>query len=181
MARLVVGLGNPGHKYTHTRHNAGFLALDAYLSDVTWSQENSSLVFRRNNIIFCKPMTFMNLSGESVSHLKGYFGIAHEDILVVCDDLYLPEGIFRFGFNRGSGGHNGLKNIIRSIGGRNFCTLRIGIGPREKAHSIADYVLEQFSKESMDRFKSMFPSIFSALREFEEGMNIAQLQNKYNG
>lgn len=177
----MVGLGNPGDKYVFTRHNIGFLILDEYLSGAHWKNDHRGLIHKRGNTMFCKPMTFMNLSGESVMSLKRYFGILNSDILVVCDDLYLPEGTFKFGFNRNSGGHNGLKNIIDEIGGKDFCTLRIGIGPREKAHSIADYVLENFGSESMSRIKSIFPTIFLSIKEFEEGATISQLQNKYNG
>lgn len=178
---MVVGLGNPGNRYVRTRHNIGFLVLDEYLSGVHWTSDHRGLIHKRNDTIFCKPMTFMNLSGESVVSLKRYFDILNSDILIVCDDLYLPEGTFKFGFNRSSGGHNGLKNIIEAVGGRDFCTLRIGIGPRENAHSIADYVLENFGQESMSRIRSIFPPIFMSLREFENGATIAQLQNKYNG
>ena len=151
--KLVVGLGNPGAKYEHTRHNAGF-----WWADLVASQERTA--FRRESrfqgsaakvstaggdIWLLKPETFMNVSGQAVAALANYYKIAAKDILVAHDELDLPAGGVKLKFGGGLSGHNGLKSIAASIGTQDFWRLRIGIGhPRDTAASereVVDYVL----------------------------------------
>ena len=115
--KLIVGLGNYGKEYDNTRHNIGFRFLDAYLSvtNVVWKNKFKGLYCEKtiNNekVIFLKPQTYMNLSGESVILFVNYFKIKIEDILVISDDLALPIGTYRLRSQGSAGGHNGLKNI----------------------------------------------------------------------
>jgi len=147
--KLIVGLGNPGEKYTNTRHNVGFLVLNKLITD---SKLNSNQVtpFRLENqfkaevtqtggigedrVIFAKPQTFMNLSGEAVSKLMQYYKIGCDDIVIICDDLDLPLGTIRVRLEGSSGGHNGLQSIINFIGSR-FIRIRVGIGSNKKVTS----------------------------------------------
>lgn len=186
--RLIVGLGNPGIKYEKTRHNVGFLVVDAFIDylnqefgdHVVWRVEHMGLVYKSSSVIFFKPITYMNLSGNAISSLRNFYKINNSDILVVYDDLHLPEGKYKFSTNRSSGGHNGVKSIIAKLGGKDFLTLRVGIGPREKVDVISDYVLEEMSVECMETLESLYESMFEALEEFLDGSNIYELQNKYN-
>ncbi|GCE63279.1 aminoacyl-tRNA hydrolase [Candidatus Mycoplasma haematohominis] len=186
--KLIVGLGNPGSKFENTRHNVGFIVVDSFVEflsnkfgdSVVWRVEHQGLVCKSSSVIFFKPITYMNLSGNAVCSLKNFYKISNSDILIVYDDLYLAEGKYRFSINRNSGGHNGVKNIIEKLGGKDFLTLRVGIGPREKATVISDYVLENMSEETMDNIGSLYQTIFEAMEFFIDGANISELQNKYN-
>lgn len=151
--KLVVGLGNPGAKYEHTRHNAGFWWLDlvANRERATFRRESrfqGSAVKASTSggdLWLLKPETFMNVSGQAVAALAGYYKIAAKDILVAHDELDLPAGGVKLKFGGGLSGHNGLKSIAASIGTQDFWRLRIGIGhPRDTAASereVVDYVL----------------------------------------
>ena len=151
--KLVVGLGNPGTKYERTRHNAGFwwVGLIANQARATFRRESryqgsaAKLATRGGDIWLLKPETFMNVSGQAVAALAGYYKIAAKDILVAHDELDLPAGGVKLKFGGGLSGHNGLKSIAASIGTQDFWRLRIGIGhPRDGAASeqeVVDYVL----------------------------------------
>ena len=112
---LIVGLGNPGEKYTFTRHNIGFIIVDEFLSTIQAKNLNFSsfkaITFKSNNLILAKPQTFMNNSGESINAIKKYFQIENKNIIVIHDDLDLPFGAVKFKIGGGHGGHNGLKSI----------------------------------------------------------------------
>jgi peptidyl-tRNA hydrolase, PTH1 family len=152
MSKLIVGLGNPGPQYTWTRHNFGFLVLDALAARYKASWRNSAV----NQGLLAKaeiesfecsllmPMTFMNNSGSSLKKLMARQGIAPEDILVICDDLSLSFGTMRLRTCGGAGGHNGLKSIIGHIASNQFARLRMGIGHPQGAGDTTDYVLAKF-------------------------------------
>ena len=126
--KLIVGLGNPGKEYTNTRHNVGFNFIDYYLDykniTDTWSKKFDGLYIQTNlngeKVIFLKPQTFMNLSGNSVRKVIDYFNIEIDDILVISDDLDLSIGNFKLRPSGSSGGHNGLKSIESNIGTSNY-------------------------------------------------------------
>jgi peptidyl-tRNA hydrolase, PTH1 family len=149
MIRLLVGLGNPGSEYAATRHNAGFWWLDqaARKLSVTLRSERSHRghLGRFNSadgpVLLLEPMTFMNLSGESVASVARYFRIEPKEILVVHDELDLPPGQARLKFGGGHGGHNGLRDIHSNLGTPEYWRLRLGIGHPGVKAEVVDYVL----------------------------------------
>ena len=170
MIRLLVGLGNPGPEYVFTRHNVGWLYLDALTRDEEpkW-QEKFNGVFTRRMIAgdpryLLKPLTFMNRSGHSVTAMMHYFDIKAEEILVIHDDLEIPFGTIAFKYSGGLGGHNGLRSLSAQLGGPEFGRLRIGIG--RPAHSnITGYVLGPFSKDEEARLDEVFDLVADHLDE----------------
>ena len=152
---LIVGLGNPGREYMDTRHNVGFMALDALSKEYgllfqTKSRFNSQLALGENNsesVVLCKPETYMNLSGEAVQSICSYYKIPLDKIIVIHDDIDLKFGKIAYKIGGGAGGHNGLKSIDKHIGA-NYHRIRMGIGrPEDKAYEISDFVLGKFSQE----------------------------------
>jgi PTH1 family peptidyl-tRNA hydrolase len=150
--KLIVGLGNPGAKYERTRHNAGFWWLDrladaqraAFRRESRFQGSAAKTAAGDGDMWLLKPETFMNLSGQAVAALAGYYKIAEKEILVAHDELDLPPGTVKLKFGGGLSGHNGLKSIASQLDTRDFWRLRIGIGhPRDQAseHEVADYVL----------------------------------------
>lgn len=171
---IIIGLGNPGEKYSNTRHNVGFMVLDRlsnswkkgpnYLySDINISGEKAKLI---------KPMTYMNLSGEVFKY------IPHDDIIVVYDDLDLPLGKIRIRKNGSAGGHNGIKSIISFIG-QDFSRIRIGIGPKPENIDAADYVLSNFTKEEFEVLDKVINLCIEAIEYIVEN-GIDKAMNKYN-
>lgn len=151
--KAIVGLGNPGPTYSKTRHNIGFLIVDA-LADAyngSWQSKNNmetcSIVIHDKKIMLVKPMTFMNDSGKILPFLSKQ-GIKQENILVVHDELELPFGSIKFKFDGSAKGHNGLKSLM-ACGGSNFLRLRFGIDRPENRDDVPDYVLAKF-KESQN-------------------------------
>jgi PTH1 family peptidyl-tRNA hydrolase len=153
MAKLIVGLGNPGAQYTWTRHNLGFLVLEALCAKYKIVFRNSSgnhgmLAKSVIEDVACSllmPMTFMNNSGLSVKKLADRQGIAPENMLIVCDDLTLPFGKLRLRPSGSAGGHNGLKSIIQDLGSNQFSRLRMGIDSPKSTDQTVDYVLANFT------------------------------------
>ncbi len=152
---LVVGLGNPGDRYAETPHNLGFMAVDELacrgrLSG--WRRMCRSMVGRitlvGRQFVLCKPQTFMNLSGQAVSCLLRETDTPLEGLLIICDDVNLPLGILRLRSRGGSGGHNGLEDIISHLG-EDFGRMRIGCGPATLGADLADFVLSPFSEDCL--------------------------------
>jgi len=150
---LIVGLGNPGKKYQANRHNVGFMALDAMAAEVSglaWKEKFSG-VFGRGDLfggshVLLKPMTFMNLSGDSVQPAMAFSKVPLGDVVVVHDELDVPFGEVRLKVGGGHAGHNGLRSIIERAGSPDFVRVRIGIGrpPPGFRGEVADYVLRDF-------------------------------------
>ena len=150
---LVVGLGNPGSKYDNTRHNAGFRALESYCARS--GQKIDRMKFKAlagegmlggKRVLFLKPQTFMNLSGEAVREAAAFYKIPPERILVVCDDISLPTGKLRLRRSGSAGGHNGLKSIIAQLHSDQFPRLKMGVGQKPHPdYDLADWVLGKFS------------------------------------
>jgi PTH1 family peptidyl-tRNA hydrolase len=151
---LIVGLGNPGADYARTRHNAGFLLVEKLAADwkCDWAKERKFLACTaksdRNGkrILLAEPQTYMNLSGESVGALVKFYQLPPGKILVTVDDADLPFGEIRLRGNGSSGGHHGLESIEQHLGTREFARLRIGIGRKDGAREITNYVLGRFEK-----------------------------------
>lgn len=150
--KLVVGLGNPEASYRLTRHNVGFMVLDKIVNEWQVDKKLKSAVSRQGGVLYLKPLTFMNNSGEAVRAVMDYYHITVPELLVVFDDKDLPFGTIRFRSKGSSGGHNGIKSIITHIGSEEFARLKVGIAPVNPEQVIgdtADYVLAKFSKEEL--------------------------------
>ncbi|NOQ14700.1 MAG: aminoacyl-tRNA hydrolase [Methyloprofundus sp.] len=164
MIKLLVGLGNPGNKYSKTRHNAGFLLLDELAKDegVAFSKQSrffgdvAEVSKGGDRLYLLKPGAFMNRSGQSVSALMKYYKIRPEEVLVVHDELDFDVGTMKLKSAGGHGGHNGLRDIIASIGAKDFKRLRIGVGRPNAGRAVADYVLSDFSKSDLQQVKELF-------------------------
>lgn len=152
MARLIVGLGNPGKKYDLTRHNIGWDTIDkmSLVDGVNWTEKFKGLYATTNvvgeKVYFLKPQTFMNLSGESVVPMMQFFKIEVDEVLVVHDELDLEYGTIAFKDGGGLAGHNGLKSIAAQLGNQNFKRLRLGIG-RPQRGSVSSWVLSGYDKD----------------------------------
>jgi len=185
--KLIVGLGNPGQQYANTRHNIGFKILDLLNQNLTqsdsWesSQKNHSLIFKLKDIIFCKPQTFMNNSGDAVVSLQRLYKIEPTDIWVIHDDVDLEKGKIKIQKSGGSAGHNGIKSIIEKLGTQDFIRWRIGVGkPIDKQfQETADYVLENFSKDEQSIINSSISTSAQSL-QFALDHDLLATMNKYN-
>lgn len=146
--KLIVGLGNIGKEYEHTRHNMGFDTIDLLAKDldIKINKEDFKGTYgKKDDICLLKPSTLMNLSGESVIQIMKFFKIDINDILVISDDMALPVGKIRLRESGSSGGHKGLQNIIDHLGSNEYKRIRIGIG--EPKYNTIDFVLSKPSKE----------------------------------
>lgn len=150
---LFVGLGNPGEEYAKTRHNLGFLVIDAFADKCGWSFKQSRVFhgafckgeYQGRAIHLLKPTTYMNESGRSVGSYADYYGITPHEIVVITDDMALEFGTMRLRESGSSGGHNGLKSLIDYLGTDQFARLRMGIGKPPEGWDQADYVLSKFT------------------------------------
>ena len=148
--KLFVGLGNPTPAYANTRHNIGWRVIDELVerysaSSISKSSFNGEL-YRSKDLLFLKPLTYMNLSGKSVLPVKNFFKIELKDIIVIHDDIDLPFGALKYKIGGGHGGHNGLKSIDSAIG-KDYLRVRMGVGKPQFKSQVADFVLSPFSKE----------------------------------
>ena len=152
--KMIIGLGNPGKQYEKTRHNIGFRVIDEICSRLGAPPMQSKFngmytVIHRpeGKVMFVKPLTYMNLSGECVRPLMDYFDVEIDDITVIYDDLDFSPGELRLRQRGSAGGHNGMKSLITHLGTDKFNRIRMGIGRPVNGVKIADYVLSSFSKE----------------------------------
>jgi peptidyl-tRNA hydrolase, PTH1 family len=149
--KLVVGLGNPGSEYRETRHNIGFLVADELARRWridSWREQFEALAVKtrvgEEAVVLAKPLTFMNLSGQAVAGLAGFYKIEPADVFVVTDDVALPLGRLRARREGGAGGHNGLKSLIQHLGTQAFPRVRVGVGRGDSRRDLADHVLGRF-------------------------------------
>jgi PTH1 family peptidyl-tRNA hydrolase len=149
--KLIVGLGNPGSQYDRTRHNVGFIVVDALASArgaMNWRVAHESflcdVMIGGEKVIVLKPLTYMNLSGRAVASARQFYKLEVDDILIVVDDIALPVGTIRMRPSGSDGGHNGLKSIAAAFGSQNYARLRIGVDAPGRVPQ-KDYVLEPFS------------------------------------
>ncbi|TFG93314.1 MAG: aminoacyl-tRNA hydrolase [Syntrophobacterales bacterium] len=154
--KLIAGLGNPGVRYSYSRHNVGFLVLDALarMADIEINRGKFDSHLGRGVIsgvpvVLAKPQTFMNLSGVAVGKVARYFGIGAEEILIVHDDMDFPTGDVRIKVGGGAGGHKGLLSIMDHLDGSDFTRIRVGIGRPPAGEMVEGYVLERFSECEM--------------------------------
>ncbi len=182
--KLIVGLGNPGKKYEHTRHNMGFDVVDLFseLAQIDIDKDAFKGLVGRGKVFdedvyLLKPQTFMNLSGESVREIVSYFKIPKEDIIVIYDDLDLEPGKIRLRLSGSSGGHRGIQNIIEQLGTENIKRIRIGIG--KPTFDTIDYVLGKPLKEEQVLIDEAIKKAVDALKEILKN-NFDSAMNKYN-
>ncbi|MFV0420750.1 aminoacyl-tRNA hydrolase [Oleidesulfovibrio sp.] len=194
---LIVGLGNPGKEYENTRHNLGFMLIDALLDEARASAPYSvsalttgkkkydlwkcSPLGTNTTWLLAKPMTFMNKSGEAVAHICGYYRIPPERIVVLHDELDLPLGRLKFKTGGGLAGHNGLKSIAGLIGSQEFHRMRLGIGKPQGVQTTG-HVLGRFSKTEQPVVEKILEAGMEGLRLFiEQGADAAvQFVNSQN-
>lgn len=185
---LIVGLGNPGRQYEHTRHNAGFDVMDALAEkyNISISESGHKALFGKGmiggqKVILAKPQTFMNLSGESVAELLHYYKIdPEEELLVIFDDISLAPGNIRIRKKGSAGGHNGIKNIIAMTGTENFKRIKVGVGEKPAGWDLADHVLGRMSEEDRAAFEeAVMESVKAAEMILED--EIDQAMNDFNG
>lgn len=157
--KLIVGLGNPEPKYERTRHNVGFLVLDA-LYQKKWAKgkgpfQINEVPFQNGEVTLAKPTVYMNESGVSVKALCDFFQVVPSDCLIVVDDVNLPLGKIRLRSNGSSGGHHGLESVIAELGTSEFPRLRVGVAVGDlSGQDLTGYVLDRFSKEEWDQLQS---------------------------
>lgn len=158
--KLIIGIGNPGSEYDRTRHNVGFEVLDRMArriapGEVARSRFNGSTIESMDGdekILLLKPGTYVNRSGESVAEAVRFYKLTPaEDLLVVVDDMALPCGTIRLRTEGGSGGHNGLENILQHLGTEQWTRLRLGIDAPREGQPLERYVLERFGEDQQER------------------------------
>ncbi|MBO5286029.1 MAG: aminoacyl-tRNA hydrolase [Clostridia bacterium] len=186
--KLVVGLGNPDKEYKNTFHNLGFMVIDAvadkvgfYVNKDSCKALVGSCFFGTEKVLFAKPQTYMNLSGESVLALASYYKIAPEDILVVYDDFDLKKGAIRIRANGSAGTHNGMRNIVKNLGTEDFKRIRIGFNPDNKNIVLLNYVLSGIPSEDKDLFKKVIDKVALAIEDFANGKDFEYVMRTYNG
>ena len=184
--KLIVGLGNPGKKYELTRHNIGFDVVDRYLdiNNLKYDKEKFKGILLKTKIcgedvVFLKPQTYMNLSGESVIEVMNFYKIKKEDILVIYDDITLETGRIKLKQKGSAGGHNGLKNIISHLGTDNVKRIKFGIGQKPKEMKLSDYVLTKFDKSSYDNIRAGITKSCDAIDEYLKN-DFSAAMNLYN-
>ena len=183
--KLIVGLGNPGKEYENTRHNIGFMFLDDYCNQIGLSVDKKKFnglyaktKIQGEDVIFLKPQSYMNLSGEVVFAFVNYFKIDVSDILIIHDDLDLYLGNYRLKQKGSAGGHRGLLNIEHYLQTNQYKRLKIGIS-NNKNIDTKDYVLGKFSKEEQTVLNSIKPVVHEIINGFFTE-NFSNLMSKYN-
>ena len=185
--KLVVGLGNPGAKYKGTRHNVGFMTMDevAYQEKFDFDKALFDAVFAQvqidgEKVIFMKPLTFMNLSGEAIRPLMNYFKITIEDLLVVYDEMDLPVGKIRLRQKGSAGGHNGIKSIISCLGTSEFNRIKVGVGRPKEGRTVVGHVLNRFEKEEEEDIIFAVQKSVDAIRSWIETDDFVKTMNQFN-
>lgn len=184
--KLIVGLGNPGRQYEETRHNVGFKVIDELSNQLHIPLDKAKFngvfgqgMLNGEKVLLLKPLTYMNLSGESIRPLMDYYDILVEDILVVYDELDLPVGKIRLREKGSAGGHNGMKSIIQHLGTQEFKRIRIGINRPTNGMKIADYVLGRFPAEEMQDIKDAIHKSTEAAEKWVS-TPFLQVMNEFN-
>lgn len=181
--KLIIGLGNIGNRYRDTRHNAGFLALNHYTQNRRVRFEHKTKlgadIAKDGDIIYAKPITMMNRSGQAVGSIAKYYEVAPQDILIIYDELALPFGKIRCRKGGESAGHNGIKSIMNHLKSDKFVRLRIGISNEHTGKMPAEkFVLSNFSKDEISQLPAVFRLTEPIISEFIENSNIeAQSQS----
>ena len=185
---LIVGLGNPGKQYTHTRHNCGFRAIDMLAEKLACKVDKGKFqglygqtVYKGKKLFLLKPQTFMNLSGRSILQLSAYYNIPPQRIIVLFDDISLEPGRLRIRADGSAGGHNGIKSIINELGSQDFPRVKIGVGAKPHAEQdLADWVLSGFTAAEEKALSAALEKAGDAALCIVES-SVADAANRYNG
>jgi len=173
--KIVVGLGNPWKKYDKTRHNIGFVALEKYIQAegfgyFSYVNKFNAEVLETNidgeKVMFVKPMTFMNNSGDSIIIITNFYKIEAKNILVVHDEIDFPVEKVKLKFGGGAAGHNGVLSLISRLGSKDFYRLRIGVDRPVLREQVVDYVLWRFSKMDLEKIENIWPVVFDKINTF---------------
>lgn len=181
---LVVGLGNPGAEYEHTRHNVGFAAIDdlaealgTRIDRARFHALTAEVTLGEARGLLMKPTTFMNLSGEAVGEAMRFYKLTPDRLILLCDDISFDPGVLRIRRRGSHGGHNGLKNIIQHLGSEEFCRLKIGVGKKPSPeYDLVDWVLGKLPLEDRKAIAARFADIREAIKlvlagEIDAAMN----------
>ena len=183
--KLIIGLGNPENQYEGTRHNIGFMCINDYVKkyNVKFKSKFNGLscevIINDEKIIFLKPDTYMNNSGEALIKYLQFYKIDLKDVLVIYDDLDLDFGKIRIKQKSSSGGHNGIKSIIRHVKTENFARVKIGINSIYKK-DVKNFVLSKFSKEEQKELNNIYDKSNNIIDDFIKDADPLSLMNKYN-
>ena len=172
--KIIVGLGNPGKEYEKTKHNIGFLFIEflenKYNFSVTKKMCDSLIcetTFEGEKVVFVKPQTYMNLSGNAVQKLKKWYKCDSKDIIIIYDDIDIDFETIRFRATGSGGSHNGMKNIIECLNTKDITRIRVGIGGlRHPNDDLKDFVLSRFNKEQLEKLQNTFENVEEKLKEF---------------
>lgn len=184
---LLIGLGNPGKQYDNTRHNAGFDAVDTAaqkagvtIDNIKFKSLTKEAAIGGKKVLFMKPGTFMNLSGNAVVEAMNFYKIPMQNIIVFCDDVNFPVAKVRIRPSGSDGGHNGLKNIIYLTGSNSFPRVRIGVGQKpHPAYDLADWVLGQFDKKEQEELAKVYQNAYNMV-EIIVTQGVQAAMAKYN-
>ena len=186
--KMVVGLGNPGREYEKTKHNIGFMVIDAMAAKeahTPWREDFKALIttitIDGEKVLLVKPQTFMNASGESVGPLMRYYKIDASDVYCVYDDMDLPVGKIRIRSNGSAGGHNGIKSIIAETGTQEFDRIKIGIGRPQKGMTVVNHVLGKFSEDDYATILLTLDKVETALNHYLKTNDFEDTMRRYNG
>lgn len=184
--KVIVGLGNPGREYAQTKHNVGFLFVDAlasHLGVTEWREKFDALVAEARigteKVLLVKPQTYMNESGKAVGPLMHFYKLAPEDLIVAHDDMDIPVGTIRIRKKGSSGGHNGIKSILAHFGDEHFARVRIGIGRPLPGWTVVNHVLAPFDNEGAPKVAEAIQYLIPAV-ECIVGDGVDMAMNKFN-
>jgi PTH1 family peptidyl-tRNA hydrolase len=181
---LIAGLGNPGEKYSHTRHNIGFLIINKIVKNLSLSNNINNpnfkaIVIKSQNSLYVQPQTFMNLSGESIVSIADYYDIPNSNIIIIHDDIDLEFGSLKFKIGGGHGGHNGLKSIDAHIG-KDYTRIRVGVSKPSNKLDVANYVLSNFSKDEFVQLnESIINQAINAIQSLQNNNDIEYIKSNF--
>lgn len=187
LMKMIIGLGNPGPKYTNTKHNIGFITLDewAYQNNTSFNKNKFDALYleervKGEKILFIKPMTYMNDSGRAVRPFMDYFDVDIDELVVVYDDMDMPVGRIRLRQKGSAGGHNGIKSLIQHIGTQEFNRIRVGVGRPPANMSVVQHVLSPFPEEEHGDVLFSVKESVKAIDDFISGDDFLSTMNKFN-
>ena len=187
--KLIVGLGNPDKQYEKTYHNLGFMCVEsaAKVLNLSFSKQKCRALLAegkigKEKVILAKPLTYMNLSGESVRELLNFYKIDVKDLVVIYDDFDLDAGVLRIREGGSAGTHNGMRSIIKEIGTEKFARIRVGFKPTVKTQvPLIDLVLSAIKQEDKAIFDKAIERAGNAAADFANGVTLQNVMQKYNG
>ena len=184
--KMIAGLGNPGAEYAHTKHNVGFMLVDALAERLgidNWRERFNALVgegrIGAEKVLLVKPLTYMNESGRAIVPLLSWYKLAAEDLIVAHDDMDIPAGMIRLRRKGSAGGHNGIKSILAHLGEEDFARVRLGIGRPLSGWTVVHHVLAPFSEEDVPKIREAIEYLLPAVECIvSDGIDLAM--NRYN-